>query len=462
MFQVSAILFMHFSIVRSIDYMKFIFTSGPLNGQNINVEHDITLGRGESNEIHIPDQLISVIHCQIHFEEHGPMIKDLGSTNGLRVNGERIVSTDLKDGDNVGIGHSNFRVEISQGEEQLATIISETTPMAIPLQDENPASMETQIIPPEPDVEELSGNIFGRVMYFLTRKIADGGMGSVYKAEQFGAEGFIKTVAIKTILPIYVQRDDFVSSFVGEAKLVANLVHQNIVQIHHLGRHDDGYYIAMEYIDGWNLTDFLVQHGRIKRRVPIEIATFIVSRICRGLEYAHNKRDDNGEFLGLVHRDVSPNNIMITNEGEVKLTDFGVAKAASFMEDDGEYLVGSVEYMSPEQAACRTIDGRSDLFSLGLVFYELITGVRIFRCHNNDIEATLERVQKDSVPDPRDYRKDIPEKLAAILMKCLEKNVSKRWACAGELGHALESEMYSAGYGPTIVTLSKYMDDLKN
>ena len=205
-----------------------------------------------------------------------------------------------------------------------------------------------------------------------------------------------------------------------------------------------------------------MQHGRIKRRVPIEIATFIVSRICRGLEYAHNKRDDNGEFLGLVHRDVSPNNIMITNEGEVKLTDFGVAKAASFMEDDGEYLVGSVEYMSPEQAACRTIDGRSDLFSLGLVFYELITGVRIFRCHNNDIEATLERVQKDSVPDPRDYRKDIPEKLAAILMKCLEKNVSKRWACAGELGHALESEMYSAGYGPTIVTLSKYMDDLKN
>ncbi|MCK5850140.1 MAG: protein kinase [Kiritimatiellae bacterium] len=440
--------------------MKLVFTSGPLKGQKINVEHDITLGRGESNDVHIPDRSISVIHCQIHFEEHGPMIKDLGSTNGLCVNGERIVSADLKDGDTVGIGQSTLRVEISAGDEPLATIVAEATPMAIPCSVKDEEAPATQILSPKPDVEELSGNIFGRVMYFLTHKIADGGMGSVYKAEQFGAEGFIKTVAIKTILPVYVQRDNFVSAFVGEAKLVANLVHQNIVQIHHLGRHDNGYYIAMEYIDGWNLTRFLMRHGELRRKVPIEIATFIVSRICRGLEYAHNKRDEDGQPLGLVHRDVSPNNIMITNEGEVKLTDFGVAKAARFMEDDGEYLVGSVEYMSPEQAACRDIDGRSDLFSLGLVFYELLTGIRIFKCHNNDIEDTLERVKKDAVPDPCDYREDIPDPLVTILMKCLEKKASKRWSCAGELGHALEAEMYSRGYGPTIVTLAKYMEDL--
>ena len=440
--------------------MRLVFTSGPLKGRSFDVTEDVTLGRGSTNDIQIPDRSVSVVHCQLNPGGESPVIKDLGSTNGLRVNGERIITSSLRDGDSVNIGQSSLRVEVSRAEGPAATIVADTTP--VPAQKTTPPPPPPDGEPPPVDgeVEELSGNIFGRVMYFLSRKLADGGMGSVYKAEQFGAEGFIKTVAIKTILPMYTQKDNFVSAFVGEAKLVANLVHQNIVQIHHLGRHDNGYYISMEYIDGWNLTSFLMRHGETGKIIPIDIATFIVSRICRGLEYAHNKRDENGQHLGLVHRDVSPNNIMITREGEVKLTDFGVAKAARFMEDDSGYLVGSVEYMSPEQAECGAIDARSDLFSLGLVFYELLTGIRIFKCRNNDIEETLRKIKEDKIPDPRRYRDDIPDSLARILMKCLQKKVGKRWSSSGDLGHALESEMYSKGYGPTIVTLAKYMETL--
>jgi len=437
--------------------MKLIATSGPLEGNKYDVEEDTTIGRGDTNHIVIPDRSVSVIHCQIHFEATGPVIKDLGSTNGLKINGERLISAPLNDGDCVSIGKSRMRVEVVPDDRlPLATVVSETLPEPAKPKDEGPRPTEVD----EKRVEELSGNIFGRVMYYLSRKIADGGMGSVYKAEQFGAEGFIKTVAIKTILPMYVQQDDFVSAFVGEAKLVANLVHQNIVQIHHLGRHDNGYYIAMEYIDGYNLTTFILEHKDRSREVPIDMATFIVSRICRGLEYAHNKRDEEGKLLGLVHRDVSPNNIMITHEGEVKLTDFGVAKAARFMKDDDEYLVGSVEYMSPEQADCGTVDGRSDLFSLGLVYYELLTGVRVFKCIDNDIDGTLDRVIEARIPDARAIREEVPNSVNDIMMKCLQKDPADRWASAGELGTALEAEMYSKGYGPTIVALSKYMGEI--
>jgi serine/threonine-protein kinase len=192
----------------------------------------------------------------------------------------------------------------------------------------------------------------------------------------------------------------------------------------------------------------------------VDIATFIISRVCRGLEYAHNKKDDHGQSLGLVHRDVSPNNIMITHEGEVKLTDFGVARARRFMEDDQEYLVGSVEYMSPEQANCGTVDGRSDLFSLALVYYELLTGVRVFQCRDESIEETIEMVKKARIPDPTEFRLDLPTSVVRIVLKALAQKPEERYPSAGEMGYTLENEMYSKGYGPTIVTLAKYIQEL--
>ncbi len=301
--------------------------------------------------------------------------------------------------------------------------------------------------------------IRGSTIYRLTRKIAAGGMGTVYEAEQDGAEGFVKTVALKTILPRYTQNKEFVDMFIGEAKLVANLVHQNIVQIYQLDAYEEGYYIAMEYIDGINLEEFFFRHEEMNRAVPVEIGTFIVSRICRGLEYAHNKRDDDGNLIGIVHRDVSPKNIMITNEGEVKLTDFGVAKARNYMEqEEGEVLMGKVEYMSPEQASYKVTDARSDLFSLGTVYYELLTGVNIFE--TEDVFEVLERVKEAQAPDPRTYRESIPENVAMIILKALARDPADRYQAAGEMGYDLEYQMYHKGYGPTIVTLAQYVAEV--
>jgi hypothetical protein len=411
--------------------VKLILTSGPASGNKYKIDRDVNIGRDVSNDIVIEDPSVSLVHCRVEFDGIRACVKDLGSTNGIKLDGARIINAELRDGSTLSIGENDLIVELPDPgkKTQMETLVSITGPATVAADAMEESSVGIG--------EELSGNIFGTVTYYLKRKIADGGMGSVYEAEQYGAEGFIKKIAIKTILPSFAEKESFVASFVGEAKLVANLVHQNIVQIHQLGRHDDA-----------------------NKDIPIDMATFIVSRICRGLEYAHGKCDDSGKSLGLVHRDVSPNNLMITSEGEVKLTDFGVAKAVQFMADDEGYLVGSVEYMSPEQANCAVVDGRSDLFSLGLVLYELLTGVRVFQCNDNDIHETIDRVKKARVPDPRDYRSDIPESLVAILMRCLEKKASKRYQTAGELSYALESEMYSGGYGPTIVALSKYIDSL--
>ncbi len=423
--------------------MKLVFECGPLKGGKYDLEGVVAVGRAPSNDFVIADVAMSLMHCRIHVNDRTCVITDLGSTNGTWVNGERIVSSDLHDGDRIVMGESKAQVHIPFHAPS-GTIISK--------RGDAPAEKD----------EALSGDIFGSVTYSLNRKIADGGMGSIYEAQQFGAEGFIKRVAIKTILPKYAKREGQVASFVGEARLVANLVHQNIVQIHHLGRHEGGYYIAMEFIDGITLTDFMVAHAKLVRRIPIDLATFIVSRICRGLEYAHNKKDAGGVPLNLVHRDVSPNNIMIDTEGEVKLTDFGVAKAAHFMEDESNDLVGCVEFMSPEQARCEPVDGRSDIFSLGLVFYELASGTRLFRCHDGDVVAALDAViAAAAVPDPRRYRPDIPPGVSEIVLRMLARDREKRYQTAGELARALEEDMYREGYGPTVVKLAAYIDELK-
>ena len=290
----------------------------------------------------------------------------------------------------------------------------------------------------------------------MVRLIAEGGMGAVYEAKQLGAEGFEKTVAIKTILESYSNNYEFVRMFIGEAKLVADLVHENIVQVYDLGKMDPIYYIAMEYVDGINLEQFLNLHKDNDEPVPLTMGAFITSRVCRGLEYAHNKRGCDGELLGIVHRDVSPKNIMLNTEGVVKLTDFGIAKARMLMEqEEGEVLMGKVEYMSPEQARYLETDQRSDLFSLGVVMYELLTGYHIFDA--DDIYETLNNVKRGAIPDPRDFRKDIPEDLAKIILKAMDRDLTKRYQTASEVGYDLEYHLYHKGYGPTNQTLGGYL-----
>ncbi len=421
--------------------MKLVFESGPMKGSKFDLEGVVSVGRAPTNDLVLHDDALSLIHCRIHVSAKTVIITDLGSTNGTWVNDERIVSAPLDDGDRVLIGTTNARVQIPFRAPS-GTIITRHANATV-------------------GTEELSGDIFGSVMYSLNRKIASGGMGAIYEAQQIGAEGFIKKVAIKTILPKYANQENLIASFVGEARLVANLVHQNIVQIQHLGRHEGGYYIAMEYIDGIPLTHLMTMHAMLTRQFPVDLATFIVSRIARGLEYAHSKLDTDGKPLNLVHRDVSPNNIMIDTEGEVKLTDFGVAKAAQFMEEDAEALVGCVEFMSPEQARCDSVDGRSDLFSLGLVYYELLTDIRLFRCLDGDVEKALDILSAPIVvSDPRRYRPDIPEDVVKIVMAMLAHVPADRFQAAGALSHALEENMYGQGYGPTVVKLATYVEEI--
>ncbi len=285
-------------------------------------------------------------------------------------------------------------------------------------------------------------------------------MGSVYEAILSGSEGFEKQITIKTIRERFTGDEDFVDMFIGEAKLVADLVHQNIVQIYKLGRIKNTFYIAMEYVHGVNLQEFMARHLELGQKVPTDLGAFIVSRICRGLEYAHSKRDRNGNPLGVVHRDVSPKNLMITAEGEVKITDFGIAKARKLMKDqEGTVLMGKAQYMSPEQAQYMATDRRSDIFSLAVVMTELLTGESIFGT-TEDTTMILGNVVQKTIPRPRDLNPDIPEALEKIMQKALERSVSRRYQDAGKMGYDLEYFMYHKGYGPTIVTLEKYMRQL--
>ncbi len=308
------------------------------------------------------------------------------------------------------------------------------------------------------DTAESVLDIVDASRYTLVRKIADGGMGSVYEAVLNGPEGFRKVVAIKTILEKYSSDSEFIEMFVGEAKLVADLVHQNIVQIYQLGKYNNRYYIAMEFIRGVNLHQFMARHKELGRKIPLEIGVFITSRVCRGLEYAHKKRDDEGRSLGVVHRDISPKNLMISSEGEVKITDFGIAKARHLMHDrEGEVLMGKVAYMSPEQHQYKSTDRRSDIYSLAVVLFELVTGAAASTFRSGSLVGRDLRLK---LPDPRSINSDIPESLENILLKGLNPDLSKRYQRAGEMAYDLEYHMYHKGYGPTIKTLEEYMETL--
>src|SRR6185436_20057594 len=187
--------------------------------------------------------------------------------------------------------------------------------------------------------------------YEIVRKIFEGGMGIVYEAEQHGARDFVKRVAMKVIRQSYANQRDFIENFVGEAKLVADLIHTNIVQTYHLGEARGIYFIAMELIRGVNLEQFTQQLHEKKKTLPVELAVFIASRVARGLAYAHAKTDKDGKPLTIVHRDVSFKNVLIAFDGDVKLTDFGIAKARGLLTDnEGEVVAGKADFMSPEQA----------------------------------------------------------------------------------------------------------------
>jgi eukaryotic-like serine/threonine-protein kinase len=295
--------------------------------------------------------------------------------------------------------------------------------------------------------------------YEIVRKIFEGGMGIVYEAEQHGARAFVKRVAIKIIRPNYASQKMFIENFVGEAKLVADLIHTNIVQTYHLGETNGVAFIAMELIRGVNLEQFTHQLTEKKRTLPKELAVFITSRIARGLAYAHSKTDRDGKPLGIVHRDVSFKNIMIAFEGDVKLTDFGIAKAKGFLTDqEGEVVAGKPDYMSPEQADFQVTDKRSDIFSVGVVLANLLLGRNIFKGAN--AEESRSRIINQPIPDFRALDPRIDNRLNDILHHCLARDLNHRYATADQLLTELEYYIYGNGYGPTNETLGKYIREL--
>lgn len=295
--------------------------------------------------------------------------------------------------------------------------------------------------------------------YEIVRKIFEGGMGVVYEAEQHGTRNFVKRVAMKVIRQHYANQPQFIENFIGEAKLVADLIHTNIVQTYHLGEAHGVFFIAMELIRGVNLEQFAQQHTEKGRTLPRELAVFIVSRVARGLAYAHDKTDKDGRPLGIVHRDVSFKNIMIAFEGDVKLTDFGIAKARGFLTDqEGEVVAGKADFMSPEQANFQVTDKRSDLFSAGVVLAHLLLGYNVFKAASP--AESRQRIMKMAVPDFRALNDGIDDRLNDILQRALARDLNQRYATADELLFDLEHYIYHAGYGPTNETLGKYIRDL--
>jgi len=293
--------------------------------------------------------------------------------------------------------------------------------------------------------------------YRIVRELAKGGMGSVSEAIHLGADGFEKRVAIKQLLPALSDSPEFVDMFIAEAKLVADLVHENIVQIHQFNRGEHGYYIVMEFVHGLSLAEFIERHTE-DRQLPIELAVFITSRIARGLAYAHSRHDSFGVPLSVVHCDVCPRNILVTTEGLPKLGDFGIAKAANkyLSPSASETSLGKLAYMSPEQAWDRPVDYRSDIYSLGLVLFELLAmgKAREKWSSNMRFAAAKGWVDWDKLP------RKVKSGLRKILNRMLDAEPNGRYDSTDQLAHDLEYFIYRKGYGPTVVTLEKHLRDL--
>src|SRR2546425_1790066 len=216
---------------------------------------------------------------------------------------------------------------------------------------------------------------FGK--YLLLERIAVGGMAEVFAAKAFGVEGFERLLAIKQILPTMGEDPEFISMFVDEARIAVQLAHANIVQVLELGKHEESLYIAMEYVSGRDLRQLMERFRKRQEAMPLPQVCLIVAEVCEALDHAHRKRDAQGRALGIVHRDVSPQNVLVSFEGEVKLIDFGIAKAESRLQKtQSGILKGKFSYMSPEQVKGDAVDGRSDVFACGILLWELVCGER--------------------------------------------------------------------------------------
>jgi eukaryotic-like serine/threonine-protein kinase len=290
--------------------------------------------------------------------------------------------------------------------------------------------------------------------YRLQRRLARGGMAEVFLARLIGVEGFERRVAIKRILPHLSESEEFRAMFLDEARLAAQLTHPNIVHIYDFGKVDDYYFIAMEYVDG-------VDIGRLIRRakerpVPFELAARILADVCAGLQFAHNASDPIGRKLDVVHRDVTPQNVLVSYDGHVKLVDFGIAKAQFAAGRTRPGVVkGKYAYMSPEQVEGKSLDGRSDVFSAGICLFELLTGVPLFR--RDDVVASMREIRDGKPIHPEKHRKDVPDELVNIMRRALQTSRDNRYASASAMQTDLEKYLKGAAALATPRELGEYV-----
>jgi hypothetical protein len=295
---------------------------------------------------------------------------------------------------------------------------------------------------------------FGR--YVLLERISVGGMAEVFKAKPLQGEGNGKILAIKRILPSMAEDADFIQMFIDEAKISGQLHHSNIAEIYELGRVDNSHFIAMEYVWGKDLLQMQNRFRRLRQTMKPAMAAFIASRICQGLDYAHRKTDASGKLLGIIHRDVSPQNILVSYEGEIKVIDFGIAKAASrSTRTQAGVLKGKFGYMSPEQVRGLPLDRRSDIFAIATILYEMLTSERLFLGESDF--ATLEKVRNVNVPPPSKVCPACSPDLERIILKGLAREADERYQWASEM--AVELDAFLEQNDPTFTTalLSNWM-----
>ncbi|MBT8496153.1 MAG: serine/threonine protein kinase, partial [Deltaproteobacteria bacterium] len=298
------------------------------------------------------------------------------------------------------------------------------------------------------------GTILGR--YRIVSHLATGGMAEIYLARASGIANFEKLVVVKRILPFFATNSEFVEMFLDEARLSAGLHHPNIAQVFDIGDHQGNYFFTMEYVHGQDSRAVLKRNRRLGTRVPVPNVLEIVIQAAGALHYAHTQKGPDGESLGIVHRDVSPSNILITYDGTVKVVDFGVAKAAGRQRETRTgTLKGKISYMSPEQVAAEDLDARSDVFALGILFWELVTNRKLF---DGPTEiSVLQQVAEGAVMPPSALCPNIPPPLDDIVMKALARRPEDRFQSAQELQSALEHFAHDAKLMTSPRSLARYM-----
>ncbi|WP_437751311.1 serine/threonine protein kinase [Sorangium sp. So ce1389] len=280
--------------------------------------------------------------------------------------------------------------------------------------------------------------------YRVVERLASGGMAEVFLAESAGIEGFKKQVAIKRVLPHLSEKKRFIAMFLDEARLSAHLSHSNVAQVFDIGVGDNAYFIVMEYVDGADLKAVLESMRKAGRTLPVESAVFITAKLCEGLTYAHELKGADGHPLKVVHRDMSPPNVLITKYGEVKIVDFGLAKATSQLEkSEAGIIKGKFSYLSPEAAQGLEVDHRTDIFAVGAILWEMLAGKRLF-LGDTDYQ-TVKLVQQAQIPPLSEINKAVPPELDRLIARSLAREPGDRYGSAREFGRDLTTFLYRFG-----------------